>query len=699
MFFPETKSDSSNDVFAEGGAVPDIEDMITIGRKHGVCPLFRCRHVQATAELVLLPFDYMLDPQLRKLHEIDLLRSIVIFDDADGLEIMCESLASPEITSVDVHYAILETKAAIECLQREIAEAPIHMGGPFGCSPWDAEEVRKSLLLDSNNALDVFYRLFVNIVKVFDDKECSTLLDLPGKILPGLRLFEIFDSVGISHCNAERFSKALMDISRYLQQGSDLNPSMARRGKHVERIGRFVSSVYRCFSEKVHKLLIHDYENGLCQGFDYYYKQCSQHYNLYILKEEQTDPKPSILMKFWCLTSSVAMDTMKCGGVRTVIVTGSTLPNLDRKLSTLQGKHEAKADQIIATVLRESPFTKRVLNGCPRQRWGNDYAVGVAESITSLAKIVPQGILVFFASSKHMDHLIRKFKELKDYSQKFPSNSYWDQMTEAKLVVVEPKEKSQVAQARSMFAHGAQSEHGAMYLAVCGGQVGEEGIAFSDACSRAVCVVGIPIAPLRDIRILSRRRYLKKMLRRGGANLDTPLPENWCDAEECRAVKKALGLVVRHVHDFGVVVLLDARFERRKARCFPSWMGESVRKFEEGSQFLSAVTNFFAQRKKETTESIALLAEPAETANKMPFTARSPSTPGTSCRLPKREAGDPPRRERRLPVVIVWLWSLLTLVLRTSRLPVQHSPPPKMYSSTVELVKSFSPAFHKYILN
>ncbi|KAJ1370785.1 hypothetical protein KIN20_032591 [Parelaphostrongylus tenuis] len=104
-------------------------------------------------------------------------------------------------------------------------------------------------------------------------------------------------------------------------------------------------------------------------------------------------------------------------------------------------------------------------------RHTNTYAVGIAESIISIAKTVPQGILVFFASYNLMDHLISKFKELKDSNQKLSSKSYWDQMTEAKLVVVEPKQKSHLARVRSEFTRGVQNEQGAMFFAVCRGKV------------------------------------------------------------------------------------------------------------------------------------------------------------------------------------------------------------------------------------
>ncbi|KAJ1375115.1 hypothetical protein KIN20_038369 [Parelaphostrongylus tenuis] len=135
-----TPVDTLNEIFRESGAVPDIEDMITIGRKHGICPFFRCRQMQEMAELVLLPYNYIIDPQLRKLHKIDLAGSVVIFDEAHNLENICEDVVSVEISSVHISLAIQELKDAIECLQNEIEEKRIEMALRNAKSPKLLEE-------------------------------------------------------------------------------------------------------------------------------------------------------------------------------------------------------------------------------------------------------------------------------------------------------------------------------------------------------------------------------------------------------------------------------------------------------------------------------------------------------------------------------------------------------------------------------
>ncbi|VDM74537.1 unnamed protein product [Strongylus vulgaris] len=90
--FDNAHLDQLSEIFTVESGVPDIEDMVAVGRKQGVCPFYRCRQMQETAELVLLPYNYIIDPQLRKIHRVDLSGSIVIFDEAHNLVIHCLSL-------------------------------------------------------------------------------------------------------------------------------------------------------------------------------------------------------------------------------------------------------------------------------------------------------------------------------------------------------------------------------------------------------------------------------------------------------------------------------------------------------------------------------------------------------------------------------------------------------------------------------
>ena len=77
----------------------DIEDLISLGRKHTCCPYFAARHLKNQASLVFTPYNYILDPQIRKSNSLELKDSIIIFDEGHNIEKMCEESVSSELRS------------------------------------------------------------------------------------------------------------------------------------------------------------------------------------------------------------------------------------------------------------------------------------------------------------------------------------------------------------------------------------------------------------------------------------------------------------------------------------------------------------------------------------------------------------------------------------------------------------------------
>jgi len=109
-----------------------------------------------------------------------------------------------------------------------------------------------------------------------------------------------------------------------------------------------------------------------------------------------------------------------------------------------------------------------------------------------------------------------------------------------------------------------------------------EGIDFADCHARAVVMVGIPYPPMLDPRVVMKRIYLdcrrkavvkKTQVRANFARagqmvqrvrvkaLPRMTADDWYQLEATRAVSQAIGRVIRHRNDFGLVLLADQRFE------------------------------------------------------------------------------------------------------------------------------------------
>ena len=95
----------------------DIEDLNTIGRDHEVCPFYLSREFVPNSALLLMPYNYLVDPDIRNRLQLNLENSILVFDESHNLESVCNEAASFDLTSHDIAQAIMETQKCIEIVQ------------------------------------------------------------------------------------------------------------------------------------------------------------------------------------------------------------------------------------------------------------------------------------------------------------------------------------------------------------------------------------------------------------------------------------------------------------------------------------------------------------------------------------------------------------------------------------------------------
>ena len=101
-------------------AVMDIEEVKqVVGYKDRVCPYFYTRELSALADIVLLPYNYLLDNSIRATLKLDWQNSIIIFDEAHNLERVASDAASFTLTSTDLAGCIIELQVVLKSLQEK----------------------------------------------------------------------------------------------------------------------------------------------------------------------------------------------------------------------------------------------------------------------------------------------------------------------------------------------------------------------------------------------------------------------------------------------------------------------------------------------------------------------------------------------------------------------------------------------------
>ena len=99
-------------------------------------------------------------------------------------------------------------------------------------------------------------------------------------------------------------------------------------------------------------------------------------------------------------------------------------------------------------------------------------------------------------------------------------------------------------------------------MGVCRGRI-SEGLDFSDNAARCVIVIGIPYPQMTDPKVILKKDYLDRKFRsgpKGNSDMQTLSGKDWYGQQATRAVNQAIGRVIRHVQDFGTIVLIDERY-------------------------------------------------------------------------------------------------------------------------------------------
>lgn len=62
-------------------AILDIEELASFGKKNNACPYYLSREMQSNADIIFLPYNYLIDASARKSQNIDVKNAIIIFDE------------------------------------------------------------------------------------------------------------------------------------------------------------------------------------------------------------------------------------------------------------------------------------------------------------------------------------------------------------------------------------------------------------------------------------------------------------------------------------------------------------------------------------------------------------------------------------------------------------------------------------------
>lgn len=311
----------------------------------------------------------------------------------------------------------------------------------------------------------------------------------------------------------------------------------------------------------------------------------------------------------------------------------------------LENQHVVNHDQICVAAIQSGPngvelssaFDKRTLDLCKRE---------LGLTILKVAQVVPDGLLVFFPSYSVMQDCVENWKK-KSHAQ----SSLLDAIGQVKHIVFEPRDRkdmqSEMQRYYSLLDSSCSSssspsspsspmssslKKGAIFFSICRGKV-SEGLDFADKKGRAVVIAGLPYPPLKDPKVILKRKYLDEQQMEGKGVLRG---SEWYNQQSARAVNQAIGRVIRHQHDYGAIILADSRFaDPRVHGLLSKWLRPFVNVYSSMVEVEDKLKSFFASKQPSPTSSITRSIQPISEGH--PFASSLPEHHHHHCKLEERK--------------------------------------------------------------
>ncbi|XP_078092617.1 regulator of telomere elongation helicase 1 isoform X2 [Mustelus asterias] len=562
----------------------DVEDLVKNGTKHRVCPYYLSRALKQNAEIIFMPYNYLLDPKSRKTHNVDLRGTIVIFDEAHNVEKMCEESASFDLTPYDLASGI---DAVNQVLENE-AKMVKHNDND---TDFSFESFNSGLKMDLSD-LAKLKKILLDLENAIDSVEL--LPNGSGVTKPGSFIFELFARAQITFQNKSAILEALEQTMSALSERSGIFTNTSG----LQKVADILEIVF-CGNPPEGTT-----PHTMGQNVTKHYKVHVHPDNSGKKKQQRTDlwtssvtKKQGKILSYWCFCPGYSMAELVRQGVQSIILTSGTLAPLSSFTSemqipfpvSLENPHVIGKHQIWIGIVPKGPDGVQ-LSSAYNQRFSPEYMSSLGKTMVNLSRVVPNGLLVFFPSYPVMDKSLEFWKE----------QGISNRIEEIKPIFVEVKGKGSFTEVMDAYYDKVSDpkSNGACFYAVCRGKA-SEGLDFADTNGRGVIVTGLPFPPRMDPRVVLKMQFLDEMRSKCVGNVRSLSGQEWYRQQASRAVNQAIGRVIRHRNDYGAIFLCDHRFIGTEVRSqLPSWVRPHVKVYDNFGHIIRDVSQFFRVAQK-----------------------------------------------------------------------------------------------------
>jgi DNA excision repair protein ERCC-2 len=278
--------------------------------------------------------------------------------------------------------------------------------------------------------------------------------------------------------------------------------------------------------------------------------------------ESDTAKVPNPVLHLTCLDASIAIKPV-FDRFSSVIITSGTISPLEMYPRMLQFDTVVQ-ESYTMTLARRSFLPLIVTRGSDQVAVSSRFEIRNDPSVVrnygniliEFSKITPDGMVVFFPSYLYMESIISMWQGM----------GILDDVWKYKLLLVETPDSQETSLALETYRTACCNGRGAVMLCVARGKV-SEGIDFDHHYGRTVLCIGVPYQYTESRILKARLEFLRENFR---------IRENdFLSFDAMRHAAQCLGRVLRGKDDYGVMVLADKRFGRKRSQ-LPKWINQAL---------------------------------------------------------------------------------------------------------------------------
>lgn len=521
----------------------DIEEIVNLSKEVSACPFYGLKRAILQSDIILLPYNNLLNKEIRSSLNIDIKDKIIFFDEAHNIIDSVLSVSHSEIN-------------------REIL-----VSFTFGLAIYYD---KYSLKLKSSNNLNIrqLIKISEEIIKWIDNIEKNQndnkRINLSDFVIDsGLTSFNLFKLVKFAE-DSEIGDKIKWIYEKNIKENEETKKEI------ITKIVKQFLSQNIIFEESFDSLFHNYISNDTTHKIVIFLKGITNvdGDGIVIVNEKK--------IKFQMINPKREFASLVCEAKK-IIFEGGTMQPFDdffnlfslqkNQIKVYEGDHIINPENIFPLSISNDiynnneplSFTYEQINKKKNQLYCT--LLRVIQSLLSILEnqkhFPPCGIAVFFQSYDFINQIVNYNSQNKILSKEnlfFEKSSIKENIFELYKNNIKEKNKNSIL------------------FAVIGGKL-SEGINFSDNIARILIVVGMPYSNIKAIEIREKMKYYDDLYNHGKSTINgNEYYDNIC----MKNVNQTIGRCIRHYNDYSVVIMCDKRYQNEKIKKkLPKWFIKS----------------------------------------------------------------------------------------------------------------------------